>query len=147
MTHSYFQKFCQNQWTLGQRYCRTSRQLDHTRIQRLPVLDLTKTQVLPVRGSTLVKSWTVRSAPTLVQRLPVQSICCILPGTSSFLNLAGRALALWGMWRSPSTRTNIVQTVDSSSKVQYFSYFSWLYFKTNSIRIIERSDVIAGGRA
>lgn len=42
-----------------------------------------------------------------MQRFPVQRMCWIFPGTSSFLNLAGRLLHRCGMWRSPNTNTNL----------------------------------------
>jgi hypothetical protein len=36
-----------------------------------------------------------------MHRSPVHSTCCILPGASSCLNLAGKSAALNGMWKSP----------------------------------------------
>mmetsp|Transcript_40456 Transcript_40456/g.99341 ORF Transcript_40456/g.99341 Transcript_40456/m.99341 type:complete len:202 (-) Transcript_40456:4-609(-) len=41
-----------------------------------------------------------------VHRLPVEITCCILPGTSSFLNAAGSAWCRCGMCRSPITSTS-----------------------------------------
>lgn len=40
-----------------------------------------------------------------LQALPDSKTCPILPGTSSFLNLAGRSAARCGMCKSPITRT------------------------------------------
>ena len=39
---------------------------------------------------------------------PVQMVCCILPGTRSFLNFAGRDGEREGMCRSPITRMRTI---------------------------------------
>lgn len=43
-----------------------------------------------------------------MQRLPVQMMCWIFPGTSIDLNFAGRSAALCGMWRSPKAKTSTI---------------------------------------
>lgn len=43
-----------------------------------------------------------------MQRLPVQMMCWILPGTSMDLNLAGRSGTRCGMCRSPSASTSTI---------------------------------------
>jgi hypothetical protein len=45
---------------------------------------------------------------TLLQRLPVQMMCWIFPGTSMDLNLAGRSGARCGTCRSPSANTSTI---------------------------------------
>ena len=61
-------------------------------------------------------------------------MCCILPGTSSFLNLAGSILLRWGMWRSPNTSTNckqknIMKTVNSLVPGKFEWNFRFVIFK------------------
>jgi hypothetical protein len=45
---------------------------------------------------------------TLMQRLPVQMMCWIFPGTSMDLNLAGRSGARCGTCRSPSASASTI---------------------------------------
>lgn len=55
-----------------------------------------------------------------MQRLPVQMMCWILPGTSMDLNLAGKSAALWGMCKSPNAKTNTIFNVRLSNPYQNY---------------------------
>jgi hypothetical protein len=44
-------------------------------------------------------------------------MCWILPGTSNFLNFVGSEDDRWGMWRSPNTKTNMVEGKGKGSSI------------------------------
>lgn len=66
---------------------------------------------------------------TFMQRLPVQMICWILPGTSMDLNFAGKSGALCGTCKSPKANTS---TIFNPSNIKSRSKFIYTTHKVKS---------------
>lgn len=73
-----------------------------------------------------------------MQIFPVANIWWIRPGTSSFLNLAGKLLQRCGMCKSPSTRTSILCFRCASLRLNQNIYYMYSMGFINKNELMKR---------